>query len=131
MSLRRKLYSVQIEPLSNAEFDAIVEAALEELPEQVRNLLDNIVIFVADEYEPLPDEEPQPELLGLYEGVPLDERGDDPLGMPDHLTIFKNPLERMVSSYEELARQIRITVMHEIAHYFGISDEQLHAWGWG
>lgn len=118
-------------PLSEEEFDAAVAAALERVPEGMRQHLENVAVFVQEEYEPEPWEDPDTELLGLYDGIPLTERGEAPWQMPDQITVFRGPLMRMCSSREELIEQITVTVVHEVAHFFGIDDERLHELGWG
>lgn len=90
-------------------------------------MMDNVVILV--EADPPPEE---PNLLGLYEGVPLTERDSGWAGvLPDSITIFRNPLIALCHTREELVEQIKITVVHEIAHHFGIEDDRLTALGWG
>lgn len=117
--------------LTEDEFDAAVQDALSRLPRRMQRHIDNVVVFVADEYEPEPWEAPDTELLGLYEGIPLTERGNEPWALPDQITIFRNPLERLCSTREELVEQITVTVVHEVAHFFGIDDDELHRLGWG
>jgi predicted Zn-dependent protease with MMP-like domain len=111
--------------VSAAEFDDLVAQALDGLPPELSSLMDNVAIFVEDE---LDDE---PELLGLYEGIPLTERDSSYLlAMPDRITIFRQPTLRVSDDAEEVRRQVRITVVHEIAHHFGIDDERLHELGY-
>jgi predicted Zn-dependent protease with MMP-like domain len=113
------------------DFYELVERALEGLPPELSALLDNVAIVVDDwpEYStPLVSDDT---LYGLYEGVPLTERGAGYYGMlPDKITIFRGPLERDFSR-EELEEQIQITVVHEIAHHFGFDEERLEELGWG
>lgn len=114
--------------LSDAAFDELVGEALDRIPEPLAALMDNVVVLV--EEEP-PAHEPD-DLLGLYVGTPLTERGGDyTFFAPDQVFVFRGPLLRMCHDTEELAEEVEITVIHEIAHHFGISDEQLHEWGWG
>ena len=110
------------------EFDAIVEDALDEVPEELMAMLDNVVFLVED--EPPADD---PELLGVYDGVPLTERdGMWAAGaLPDRIVLFRGPLSRMCADLEELTEEIAVTVVHEIAHHFGIDDAALHDLGWG
>ena len=117
-----------MQPLSDEEFDAIVEDALDEVPEELMAMLDNVVFLV----EPEPPAE-DPDLLGVYEGVPLTERGDGWAAgaLPDRITLFRGPLTRMCRDVDELTEEIAVTVVHEIAHHFGIDDEALHELGWG
>jgi len=129
--------------ISDKEFDLAVSEALDQVPEQFLEVLDNVVILVQDEpegpdkhllglYEGIPLSERDKHLLGLYEGIPLSER-DTHYGavLPDHIFIFRGPLKRYCNSVEELVEEIGVTVVHEIAHFFGIDDEELHELGWG
>ena len=120
--------AVRVEPLSVEEFEDAVGGALDAVPAELMALLDNVVFFVED--EPPADD---PDLLGIYDGVPLTERGDAwAMGaLPDRITIFRGPLTRMCDDREDLLDEIAITVVHEIAHHFGIDDARLHELGWG
>jgi predicted Zn-dependent protease with MMP-like domain len=110
-----------------AAFERAVGDALDEVPAELMDLLDNVVFLVED--EPPGDE---PDLLGVYDGTPLTERGDGWAGaLPDRITIFRGPLQRMCADREELLDEIAVTVVHEIAHHFGIADDRLHELGWG
>lgn len=102
-------------------FEQLVSDALDELPDDIRSLMSNVAVTVEDEP---PDGEP---LLGLYQGVPYGKRGPYYAGaLPDKITIYRGPLERMAGgNHERLRRQVRRTVFHEIAHHFGISDQRL------
>ena len=116
------------------DFYELVERALDGLPPELAELLDNVAIVVDDWPDlssPLvPDGEPQT-LYGLYEGVPLTERDSHYYGMlPDRITIFRGPLERDFWR-GELEEQIRITVVHEVAHHFGFDEDRLEELGWG
>ena len=104
-----------------AEFDRLVSDALDELPDDIRQLMSNVAVTVED--EPPPGQN----LLGLYQGVPWGKRGPYYSGaLPDKITIYRGPLERMSrGNPERLRQQVRRTVFHEIAHHFGISDERL------
>jgi len=115
------------------EFDELVQQAIEAIPEAAQRMMDNVVFFIEDEYEPLPGEPENGEILGIYEGVALTERGQDWAAgaMPDRITIFKNPTLRTCATPEDVVREISITVMHEVAHHFGINDARLHELGWG
>lgn len=113
---------------SRDEFEALVSEALDTIPPGLADLMDNVVVFVED--EPPSDE---PELLGVYDGIPLTERGHDYMGidlLPDSITIFRGPLQRMCHSRSDIVDEVRITVVHEIAHHFGIDDDRLHTLGW-
>lgn len=113
--------------LTPAEFEEAVADALDSIPSELLEMLSNVVFLVNE--EPPPDE---PDLLGVYEGVPLTERHDGwPNELPDHVTIFRGPLSRMCCDRAELVEEIAITVVHEIAHHFGIEEDRLHELGWG
>lgn len=126
--LRRHDRVACVEPLDPAHFESIVGDSLDEVPERLMAMLDNVVFLV--EAEPPADE---PDLLGLYDGVPLTERGSGwGLGnLPDRITLFQGPLTRMCDDLDDLREEIAVTVVHEIAHHFGIDDESLHELGWG
>lgn len=113
--------------LDEREFERLVGRALDSIPERLMALLDNVAIFIEDEGD-------EPDLLGLYEGVPLTERGDSYFGtalLPDAITIFRLPILRLCDSPERVIEEVRITVVHEVAHHFGIDDDRLHDLGWG
>jgi predicted Zn-dependent protease with MMP-like domain len=107
-------------------FEALVGAALDEIPAALAEAMDNVVIVVEDEH---PEE---PDLLGLYEGVPLTEREGYGIGggLPDRITIFRLPILDLCRTEAEVVEEVRITVVHEIAHHFGIDDRRLHDLGW-
>ncbi|MBG6217833.1 putative Zn-dependent protease with MMP-like domain [Arthrobacter sp. CAN_A6] len=119
--------------ISLAEFEAAVDDAIDEIPDDLARAMNNVAIFVVEEYEPGPGEEPDTELLGLYEGTPLTERDSwwDAGSLPDRISIFRQPLQRACSTREELVEEILVTVIHEVAHHFGIDDDRLHELGWG
>ena len=109
-------------------FDALVDRALDQIPDELAALVHNVVVLVEDEP---PEGEPD-DLLGLYEGVALTERwGTPPLELPDRILVFRGPLLDVCDSEEELVEEVRITVVHEIAHHFGIDDDRLHELGYG
>ena len=123
--------------LSDEEFEAAVGDALDAIPGELADQMDNVVVLVRDEPEPELlteadyDEGGLPTLLGLYDGVPLTERDDAwSVVLPDRILIFKGPLERLCANREELSAEIGVTVIHEIAHHFGIDDDRLHELGW-
>jgi len=113
-------------------FDELVADALDELPPELADELDNVVVVV--------EEWPTPEqldgrggtLLGLYEGVPLTERGPVSYAgvMPDQIFVFSGPLCELARDEAELVEQVRVTVLHELGHYFGLDDDRLHELGW-
>jgi predicted Zn-dependent protease with MMP-like domain len=113
--------------LSPQEFEAAVDEALSTIPAELRAQLRNIAILVEPECPP-----GEEELLGVYDGIPLTERDESWVGaLPDRITLFQGPLERMCETREDLLEEIAVTVVHEIGHYFGIDDERLHDLGWG
>jgi predicted Zn-dependent protease with MMP-like domain len=114
------------------DFYGLVEQALDGLPPELSGLLDNVAIVVEDWPDSSQAAEGRGEVLyGLYEGVPLTERGGHYYGvLPDRITIFRGPLERDFRA-DELEEQVRITVVHEIAHFFGFGEERLEELGWG
>jgi predicted Zn-dependent protease with MMP-like domain len=105
-------------------FDDHVKAALDSLPPHLAAALDNVAIVVEDEH---PDD---PDLYGLYEGVPLPERGDMAGELPDRITIFRVPLEEEFDDPRDLEAEIRITVLHELGHYFGLDEDRLAELGY-
>ena len=117
--------------LKRARFSRLVARALDELPAEFRDRLRNVDVVVLDE----PRDEQRPddgsELLGLYEGVPLTGRGSGEPYLPDRISIFRGPIERMTASPKKQAEIVKDTVIHEIAHHFGISDERLRELGRG
>ncbi len=114
--------------ITREEFERLVSEALDGVPAALMALLDNVVVLVEDE----PTSTDGRSLLGLYEGIPLTERDSAYSGvLPDHITIFRGPVLRMCSTWEEAVSEVRITVVHEIAHHFGMDDERLHELGYG
>ena len=105
-------------------FDDHVRAALDELPPDLATALENVAVVVEDEN---PDD---PDLLGLYHGVPLPERTDMAGMLPDKISIYRIPLEESFPDPDELREEIRITVLHELAHYFGLDEEQIARFGY-
>ncbi|GHH37919.1 hypothetical protein GCM10018773_15050 [Streptomyces candidus] len=113
--------------MTREEFEELVAEALDRIPPELTRLMDNVAVFVED--EPAKDD---PELLGLYEGTPLTDRGEWYAGvLPDRITIYRGPTLRMCEDREDVVAETEITVVHEIAHHFGIDDERLHALGYG
>src|SRR5262245_40866751 len=107
-----------------ARFEEMVEAALDGLPERLGRLMSNVAVTV--QHEPGP-----PNLLGLYEGIPLTSRTTGYAGvLPDRITIYQQAICEICSTEEEVADQVRRTVIHEVAHHFGIGDERLAELGW-
>ncbi|CAA9463883.1 MAG: hypothetical protein AVDCRST_MAG25-1253 [uncultured Rubrobacteraceae bacterium] len=113
------------------DFDELVERALEDVPPEISELLENVVIVVDDwPEEHMLAKGENDTLYGLYEGVPITERGSNYYGLPDKITIFRGPLERDFPP-EDLEEEIRVTVFHEIAHYFGFDEDRIEELGWG
>lgn len=115
--------------ITEDEFVALVERALEQLPDEFAELLDNIAVVMEDEPEPdlkremgMDEEE---ELLGLYLGVPYGERGSSYSALPDQVVLYRGPLVRISRDRRELIREVRDTLVHELGHYFGLSDEEM------
>jgi predicted Zn-dependent protease with MMP-like domain len=109
------------------EFEELVADALDGLPPELAALMDNVAIFVEDEADDEPD------LLGVYDGVPLTERTTSSylMAMPDRIIVYRLPTLRISADAAEVVRQVQITVVHEIAHHFGIDDDRLHDLGYG
>ncbi|HET9889071.1 MAG TPA: metallopeptidase family protein [Mycobacterium sp.] len=115
--------SVRMDP---QRFDELVSDALDLIPPELAAAMDNVVVLIEDRH---PEDA---ELLGLYEGVALTERDSDYFGsLPDAITIYRQALLDVCESEDEVVEEVAITVIHEIAHHFGIDDERLHQLGWG
>ena len=114
--------------LSREDFEDAVRDALDLIPPELAARMDDVVVLVEDDAP-----EDDPELLGLYEGVPLTERDSwwAAGSLPDRITVFRNPTLAMCSSVEEVVDEVAVTIVHEIPHHFGIDDERLTALGWG
>jgi predicted Zn-dependent protease with MMP-like domain len=115
--------------MSREAFEGAVSDALDTIPPELAAQMDNVVVLVEDE----PPDGEERELLGLYEGTPLTDRGSwwAAGALPDRITIFRGPTLRMCETTEQVVEEVAITVVHEIAHHFGIDDERLHELGWG
>jgi predicted Zn-dependent protease with MMP-like domain len=111
--------------MSAEDFEQHVAEALDTIPAELAALVDNCVILVED-YPP-PD---LPGTLGLYSGIPLTERGQFYTGLPDRIQIFRYPILAICDTPEQVIEEIRITVVHEIAHHFGIDDDRLRQLGY-
>jgi predicted Zn-dependent protease with MMP-like domain len=112
--------------LSVERFEELVSQALDEIPPELAALIDNCVILVEDSSPP-----DEPSLLGLYDGIPLTERGTDYAGvLPDRIFIYRLPTLAICDTVEDVVEEVHITVVHEIAHHFGIDDERLHDLGY-
>jgi len=117
------------------EFEDLVVAALDTLPEDLLELMNNIEVTI-DRFPTRSQMHGagilRGTLLGLYEGIPLTVRNSSySLVVPDKITIFQRPIEQMCSSQEEIVSQVRKTVIHEVAHHFGMGEERLQELGWG
>ncbi len=113
-----------MEPIPEAEFEQLVSTALDTLPEDFLELLDNVVVMIEDVH-------PEEDLLGLYEGIPHTERGSyGDMELPDRITLYRLTLCDFVDDRETLAEEVLVTVVHEVAHHFGIDDDRLHELGW-
>ncbi|MGY4645284.1 putative Zn-dependent protease with MMP-like domain [Cellulomonas sp. URHB0016] len=114
--------------MTRAEFEDAVRDALDEIPAELAAMMDNVVVLVEDDVPP-----GEVDLLGLYEGTPLTERGEfwAAGSLPDRITIFRNPTLAICDDRADVVEEVAVTVVHEIAHHFGIDDDRLHALGWG
>ena len=112
--------------LSAHDFDALVDRALDDIPDEIARLVRNVVVLVEADAP-----EDDPDLLGLYDGIALTERWGAPMmELPDRIFIYRNNLLDMCDSVEQLEDEVRITVVHEVAHHFGIDDDRLHDLGY-
>jgi predicted Zn-dependent protease with MMP-like domain len=109
--------------MERAEFETLVAEALDGIPEEFARYLENVSVVVEDE----PDDEG---LYGLYQGVPLSERSHDFAALPDRISIYRGPLVRDFRSRTAIRRQIRITIVHEIAHFFGLDERRIRRLGY-
>lgn len=112
--------------VSPEQFEEYVNDALDAIPDELFGLLDNCVVIIEDD---APDEDP--DLLGLYDGVPLTERDSYYTGvLPDRIFIYRNPTLRICDTVQDVVDEVHTTVVHEIAHFFGIDDDRLHELGY-
>jgi predicted Zn-dependent protease with MMP-like domain len=110
--------------IGEEQFEELVGDALDSLPDGIVSLLDNVVILIEDEH---PDEE----LLGLYEGIPHIDRDDyGGLALPDRITLYRKTLCDYAEDADALNDDVLVTIVHELAHHFGIDDDRLHELGW-
>ncbi len=111
--------------ISRERFEELVSIALDEIPPEFLKALNNVVVLVEDHA-------PNPRLLGLYEGYALPHRGVEYSGvLPDRIFIYRDTIMSICESEDEIRREVTKTVVHEVAHHFGVSDERLHELGWG
>ena len=114
-----------MQPISPEEFEALVREAVDGLPPRMAEHFRNVAVVVEHENEG------DPELLGLYEGVPLTERGAGYSGaLPDRISLYRIPLCLMAEDHDHLVEEVQVTVVHEFAHHVGIEDDRLHEPGW-
>ncbi|GGK55349.1 hypothetical protein GCM10011591_29100 [Nocardia camponoti] len=112
--------------MSAARFEELVSDALDKIPPEFANAMDNVVVLV----EARSDEDPT--MLGLYHGIALTERDSYYAGsLPDTITIYRDAILDICNSDDDVVDEVVITVIHEVAHYFGIDDDRLHELGWG
>ncbi|HKS48126.1 MAG TPA: metallopeptidase family protein [Amycolatopsis sp.] len=112
--------------MSTARFEELVAEALDEVPAEFAEAMDNVVVLVEEQN----DEEPR--ILGLYHGIALTERTSSYGGvLPDRISIYRRPILNLCDTEEQVVEEVLITVVHEIAHHFGIDDARLHELGWG
>ena len=112
--------------VSQEKFEQLVADELDRLPDDMLNGLDNVVFVIED----LP-EDGSMDLLGLYDGLAVTDRGNYGFGeLPDRIILFREPLVAACSTLKQLKDEIHVTLVHEIAHYYGIDDEELHRLGW-
>ncbi len=114
------------------DFERLVQSALDELPDEFAERLDNIAVVVKEEPDPadlrelgLDEESDSDELFGLYVGVPIIDRGSSYTGLPDCVYIYMGPISRACATSEEVVREVRDTVIHELGHHFGLSDADM------
>ena len=111
--------------VSEERFEELVADGLDAVPDEIARLMDNVVVVVEDGR--------RPDLMGLYEGVPLTERDESYglMAMPDRITIFRRAIVAACHTEAEVVREVRTTVIHEVGHHFGIDDDRLDELGWG
>lgn len=115
-----------MEPVSQDAFEEMINDALDTIPEEFARHMTNMVVLARGFN---PDE---PTLLGLFEGIPLTEQHSNHSGfLPDAVFVYKDALEAMCSDEEELRHEVKVTVLHEVGHYFGLEEHELHELGWG
>jgi predicted Zn-dependent protease with MMP-like domain len=121
MSITGKV--VDMEPIDIDAFEALVADALATIPDNLREEMENVAIIIDNE-------SPPGSLYGLYEGIPLTSRGTYAGVGPDRITLFLATICRSASTTEELARRVRVTLLHEVGHHFGIGEPRLRELGW-
>jgi len=118
-------------------FEELVRRALDRLPPEFHAHLDNVSVVIEEEPDAdileemgMDPDDPEDTLFGLYEGVPLTERSHDDALLPDRITIFRGPLLDWAESEEEIVEEVRVTVLHEIGHFFGMDERRLEELGY-
>lgn len=124
--------------VTESRFERLVQRALDRLPPEFQDHLENVSLVIADApdrellesmgYDP---DDPGDTLFGLYEGVPLTDRQHDDVLLPDQITIFRRPLLEWAETEEEIVEEVRVTVLHEIGHFFGLDEDRLDELGYG
>lgn len=112
--------------MSRERFEELVSEALDEVPPEFAQAMDNVVVLVEEFNEEAPD------ILGLYHGIALTERTSSYGGvLPDRISIYRQPILAMCEDEDEVVEEVLVTVVHELGHHFGIDDARLHELGWG
>jgi len=106
--------------LPHRTFERLVKRAMATIPEEFRGFLENVVVVIEDEP---PDD--MSDTMGLYDGVPLVERSQNRVSLPDCITLYKGPIERACYTHTDIEAEVRLTVLHEIGHFFGLEESQL------
>ncbi len=112
-----------MDPIDVTEFEALVADALEEIPQELRKEMENVAIIIDDE-------SPPGGLYGLYEGIPLTKRGTYAGVRPDQITLFLATICQSARTLDDLAQRVRVTVLHEVGHHFGLEEARLRELGW-
>ena len=111
--------------MTRRRFEELVAEALDTIPPELTEAMDNVVVLVEDRHDA------EPELLGLYEGVALTERTSSYGGvLPDRITIYQDAILDICDDEDDVVHEVAVTVVHEVAHHFGIDDDRLHELGW-
>ena len=110
--------------VSETQFEVLVGEAIDLIPRDLLELIDNVVFLIEDQGE-------APDILGLYDGIPLTERGFYGIGeLPDRIFIYRLPILAICETHDDVVHEVITTVVHEVAHHFGIDDDRLHDLGW-
>ena len=116
----------EVVEVSRERFEELVGEALDTIPPELTGAMDNVVVLVDDRNAD------DPELLGLYEGIALTERTGDYAGaLPDRITVYREAILDICDDEDDVVEEVAVTVVHEVAHHFGIDEETLHRLGWG